>query len=1101
MFLFTVGQVVFLVAQMIAFYLFLRRLAQTSSSSPSPAQSSSEPDQRTEVHCGSRAVSPAAGEPATATQKQSRECPASCGQPPSPPLIQTKGVILRQVHPPPHIGTETDVDIIAIHGLDTKSPDTWVWQAKGVRVNWLEDAHMLPQRCPTARIFTCDWPADLLEQPDFIQKTIEEFARLLLAGISNRPAAPNDPPGKDDRPIVFIASCLGGIVLMKALVMATDEYLCVRQATRGIVFLATPFRGTSFEHVAKWAEPGLRAWASVRAKKVSNLLEHVNPTFKLGELVRRFTGLCRKNALIDHVFTFYETGNSSLPRKVVSCLPAFLSQEQPLVNQQSATLDFVPHPLPLDRPHILMNKFCGPDDTDYVSVAGKMATLLAKVRSGRPIEKADAWIRKTRYSRKQLQIERLSGGLLPMDQCYINLAIVERPGDNVARGEEGDTAQQSSPFSLLARLKLETPDEEIEVKLSNLLEPRKTRDGQTRRPRRILIRGRAGVGKTTLCKKIVYEFTCGTMWADLFDRVLWVPLRNLKQAARREDPGYNFGDLFRDEYFSQHPERSKLAEALWGALQDTESGRTLFILDGLDEVLQELHGVMSVFFAELLNQLNVIITARPNALLPPQLDPLDLEMETIGFYPDQITAYIESAFTDREKCKRNLENIEEVQSFLQRHPLMQGLMRIPIQLDAFCYTWNGFPRKAVPETMTAVYRDIEESLWKKDAVKLDKLTQGRMHVAHRSEISKSVKHELYLLEFLAFTGMHNDVIDFEQNHRDAISEHFKLCEIDFLLDEILGSVSFLRTSDTSLDKRDRNYHFLHLTFQEYFAARYFTRQWATEGELTCLKLSNGEGQPMQPTAFLQKYKYDARYNIMWRFVAGLLDDTAGKKTRRFFQTIEEEPRDLLGPTHQRLVMHCLSEVERKKSTFTEFREKLENQLEQWLLFEYDFTGNSTLAREMECPEQVLINALTQASKDARTVLLESLSRRTAVPSSIIQLVSPWLTNRAFKRQYIAILLILRNQHNSLPNKIQQGIAARLEDKDRDVRRAAIRALQGRADLPEQMLQGIAARLEHEDWDVRQAAIEALQGRADLPEQMLQGIAARLEHEVWDVRQA
>jgi len=89
--------------------------------------------------------------------------------------------------------TATDVDIIAIHGLDTQSPDTWIWDPKGARVNWLEDPRMLPKRFPTARIFTCDWPADLFEQPGFVQKMIDEFARLLLAGINGRPPAMNGP--------------------------------------------------------------------------------------------------------------------------------------------------------------------------------------------------------------------------------------------------------------------------------------------------------------------------------------------------------------------------------------------------------------------------------------------------------------------------------------------------------------------------------------------------------------------------------------------------------------------------------------------------------------------------------------------------------------------------------------------------------------------------------------------------------------------------------------------------------------------------------------------------------------------------------------------
>ncbi|KAK4205816.1 armadillo-type protein, partial [Rhypophila decipiens] len=88
----------------------------------------------------------------------------------------------------------------------------------------------------------------------------------------------------------------------------------------------------------------------------------------------------------------------------------------------------------------------------------------------------------------------------------------------------------------------------------------------------------------------------------------------------------------------------------------------------------------------------------------------------------------------------------------------------------------------------------------------------------------------------------------------------------------------------------------------------------------------------------------------------------------------------------------------------------------------------------------------------------------------------------------------------LPEKLLEGIAARLEDEDRHVRRAAIQALQGRADLPKKLLEGIAARLKDEDGHVRWLAIKALQGRADLPKKLLKGIAARLEDKHWYFRQ-
>ncbi len=55
--------------------------------------------------------------------------------------------------------------------------------------------------------------------------------------------------------------------------------------------------------------------------------------------------------------------------------------------------------------------------------------------------------------------------------------------------------------------------------------------------------------------------------------------------------------------------------------------------------------------------------------------PLHLELETIGFYPDQAEEYI-------AKNLRNLLKADAIHSFLKHRLLLQGLVRIPIQLDA-----------------------------------------------------------------------------------------------------------------------------------------------------------------------------------------------------------------------------------------------------------------------------------------------------------------------------------------------------------------------------------------------------------------------------------
>lgn len=325
---------------------------------------------------------------------------------------------------------------------------------------------------------------------------------------------------------------------------------------------------------------------------------------------------------------------------------------------------------------------------------------------------------------------------------------------------------------------------------------------------------------------------------------------------------------------------------------------------------------MSSFVKHLLNQPNVIVISRPSVTTPADLKPFDLELETIGFDSGQVSTYLE---------KVEPGSADAIRVFLDRHPLVRDLVRIPIQLDALCYAWNDVSEYK-PETMTALYRAIERGLWRKDIYRLEKEDRpaNENEVIPTNVVEFLVRDEAFLLEGLAFTGLYNDVIVFDAKFRAAVSEHFS--QPGTIIDKTLRKLSYLRTSDRFAKEQNKTYHFLHLTLQEYFAARYFARIWKNGGSLTCLHLigrnrseldnkkplrrGHKKVEDVDPGSFLQKYKYSARYRIVWRFVVGFLSSEAdaGKDTLRFFDAIDMEPLDLLGPTHQRLAMHCLSEV-------------------------------------------------------------------------------------------------------------------------------------------------------------------------------------------------
>lgn len=112
--------------------------------------------------------------------------------------------------------------------------------------------------------------------------------------------------------------------------------------------------------------------------------------------------------------------------------------------------------------------------------------------------------------------------------------------------------------------------------------------------------------------------------------------------------------------------------------------------------------------------------------------------------------------------------------------------------------------------MTGIYEAIARRLWKKDAMRLDRMSEGEATLALLTEIDAKVEAKIALLEYLAFNGLHRDIIEFTPTHRDEIVK--RVPRLSLPLNETLARLSFLRTSDYLSKGHNRNYHFLHLTF-------------------------------------------------------------------------------------------------------------------------------------------------------------------------------------------------------------------------------------------------------------------------------------------------
>ncbi|KAI1506280.1 hypothetical protein F5X99DRAFT_129304 [Biscogniauxia marginata] len=218
---------------------------------------------------------------------------------------------------------------------------------------------MLPAAIPEARIYTYDWNAHVFDHAPV--QTLLGHADNLLALV----AAERD----SDRPIIFIASCFGGLVLAEAICRAGQEgnkYRQILQSTVGIVFLATPFAGTDAAGPASW----LIVVKGIMGKEASGqLIKDLKERHAfVRERVQRFAEIANANSIRLPLCCFFETRKTKIAKKV---LPAWISEISPrgriLVTESSACLHGF-NRRSLGKTHVMMNKFEGKDCPDFIQV-------------------------------------------------------------------------------------------------------------------------------------------------------------------------------------------------------------------------------------------------------------------------------------------------------------------------------------------------------------------------------------------------------------------------------------------------------------------------------------------------------------------------------------------------------------------------------------------------------------------------------------------------------------------------------------------------------------------------------------------------------------
>lgn len=604
------------------------------------------------------------------------------------------------------------------------------------------------------------------------------------------------------------------------------------------------------------------------------------------------------------------------------------------------------------------------------------------------------------------------------------------------------------------------------------IEPDKifTADTNSLPPRRLLILGRAGIGKSTLCQYVAYQWTVNKLnviyptWPKL-QAIFWIKFRNLNQASYPAGKSYSWIDVLNQECF-----QNNLSPDECRVLKNNIEGYSeqfLFLLDGYDEVLPEASsGHLKPALNTLCNQKTYyLITSRP----PDVNLQVERRLEVMGFTPQDIETYTEHFFN--RSGETTTTRAKNILNFLKRQPMVWGIAHIPLQLAMICQlaVKNQLPTEGnKPLTLSGLYDSFRKDIFKRFLIRSGKYAVDE--VMPEELLQADYDHLQKAIGQLAYDNMLSNKIIFSVSDltqaiksgnlsNDTNKQIFKDCITCGLLRRI---------------NKSEEYYFIHLTFQEYFAA-YTVAQM--------LKMEKSDSKPYQS---MQKailyHRYNPRLQVMWWFVAGHLSENI-TALKLFFDILITEPRDLLGNYELRLLLQCLIES-REPTGLSITRDKLLHpllislqdkklQLESKRKVIYAL-GKLGLLAAMPAILEGLLAALQDKDENIKSAAATTLGKFEPLITTSNKLFIDMQDKDENIKNAAAATLGKFGVAATTPAILDELLAA-LKDKNVDVKEAAITALGniGVAAATPAILDGLLAALKDENRDIVKSAAYAL----------------------------
>ncbi|XP_068687967.1 uncharacterized protein [Montipora foliosa] len=316
-----------------------------------------------------------------------------------------------------------------------------------------------------------------------------------------------------------------------------------------------------------------------------------------------------------------------------------------------------------------------------------------------------------------------------------------------------------------------------------------------------LAEGSPGIGKTTLCLKLAYDWANESMPSTfpIFELVLLLKCRDLD------------GDIMEaiSEQLLPDDIAVKTKEGLLNFITDlVNQKRILIILDGLDELPEKSqYHVSKLLKRRILPFCYVLTTTRQEKGIEARKQfAFDICVQIEGFTEEDSFEYIRKHFKniDPSKGERLIEETKE-------NTFLHALQKNPLNLLLLCVVYEDHEGK-LPSSRTDLYQIIVRCLLRRYCEK-----NSVKACEEDSDLEKQFEANILVLGKLAWECLLNDRHSFREDELTKLER-----SDDKLVVRYLGLV-FKEESLKRL-KPNHEYFFLHKSFQEYMAAFYIAHK-------------------------------------------------------------------------------------------------------------------------------------------------------------------------------------------------------------------------------------------------------------------------------------